>query len=85
MKRGRDEATEADLRGPERARAGGAPRDGASGGRAATTGAGSGVVRGIHAPAPRPTAMGGLWLALFLTLPFAALGVLIDFGSRLLQ
>ncbi|MEA5162530.1 hypothetical protein DWF04_021945 [Cereibacter sphaeroides f. sp. denitrificans] len=43
------------------------------------------MVRGIRAPAPRPTAMGGLWLALFLTLPFAALGVLIDFGSRLLQ
>ncbi|RAZ84529.1 hypothetical protein [Cereibacter johrii] len=85
MGRGKDEAAGADPRGPEEPRAGRAPRDAAPAGRAATTGAGSGVVRGIRAPAPRPTAMGGLWLALFLTLPFAALGVLIDFGSRLLQ
>ncbi|RHZ95560.1 hypothetical protein D1122_14065 [Cereibacter sphaeroides] len=83
MNRGRDEAPKADPRRSDRSTAGRAPRNAAPGGPAATTG--SGVVRGVHAPAPRPTAMGGLWLALFLTLPFAALGVLIDFGTRLLQ
>ncbi|TCP42308.1 hypothetical protein [Rhodovulum marinum] len=30
-------------------------------------------VRGVHAPSPKPTIAGGLWLALLVTLPLAGI------------
>lgn len=36
------------------------------------------TVRGVHAPPPRPTVAGGLWLALIVTAPVAALVGLVE-------
>ncbi|MGP3698167.1 hypothetical protein [Rhodobacter sp. NSM] len=39
-----------------------------------------GTVHGIHAPAPRPTFIGALWVALAFTLPVSAVVGLAEFG-----
>ncbi|MGC9418864.1 MAG: hypothetical protein ACP5EN_07810 [Rhodovulum sp.] len=41
-------------------------------------------VRGVHAPPPRPTIAGGLWLALLVTLPLAGLYGAVMLVLRLL-
>jgi len=36
------------------------------------------TVMGVHAPSPRPTIAGGLWLALLVTVPLSVLLALFE-------